>query len=214
MLPPNLGAPGGWRGAGPLFARVQEDVGPRTSAQASLQAVRHRVAAAGVVLAGVAAAARPRTATRRQSRKKPSSGVNISKTIKPEITGRPKRHNLDSVLALAWIDVQLKLTLHGTSNPRSFMWDREIAFFGQSNVGKSSLLNFLCQRKKLSTISKRPGHTKLIHHFLCERSFYLVDMPGIGYAEGKGSELKQMDKIVTAYVRHRQMPGLGSSPTD
>eukprot|EP00913_Durusdinium_trenchii_P014794 g13874.t1 len=60
----------------------------------------------------------------------------------------------------------------------------EFAFFGQSNVGKSTMLNFLCNRKKLSTISKHPGHTKLIHHFLCEKSFYLVDLPGTGDAEG------------------------------
>ncbi|CAJ1334643.1 unnamed protein product, partial [Effrenium voratum] len=43
----------------------------------------------------------------------------------------------------------------------------EFAFFGQSNVGKSSLLNFLCNRRKITTISKNPGHTKLIHHILC-----------------------------------------------
>lgn len=79
----------------------------------------------------------------------------------------------------------------------------EFAFFGQSNVGKSSMLNFLCNRRKLSTISKHPGHTKLIHHFLCENSFYLVDLPGTGQAKGAGRELKQMTKIVTAYVRHR-----------
>ncbi|OLQ00313.1 putative GTP-binding protein EngB [Symbiodinium microadriaticum] len=189
MLPPTRGAPGGWRGAGPLIARLQEDVGPRTSANVSLQTVRRRVAAAGVVLAGVAAAARPRTATRRQARKRPrSSAVSISKKIKPEITD---------------IDDPVRAFFYSQCPPEDER-KPEIAFFGQSNVGKSSLLNFLCQRKKLTTISKRPGHTKLIHHFLCERSFYLVDMPGIGYAEGKGSELKQMDKIVTAYVRHRQ----------
>eukprot|EP00931_Biecheleriopsis_adriatica_P119600 TRINITY_DN94824_c0_g1_i1.p1 TRINITY_DN94824_c0_g1~~TRINITY_DN94824_c0_g1_i1.p1 ORF type:complete len:347 (-),score=51.16 TRINITY_DN94824_c0_g1_i1:9-926(-) len=80
----------------------------------------------------------------------------------------------------------------------------EIAFFGQSNVGKSSLINALCGKRVLSTTSKHPGHTKLIHHFLCENSFYLVDLPGTGYAEGKGRQLKQMSNIVAAYVRHRE----------
>lgn len=80
----------------------------------------------------------------------------------------------------------------------------EIAVFGESNVGKSSMVNFLCGRKLLSTISKRPGHTKLIHHFLIDKSWYLVDLPGIGYAEGRGNQLKQMSKIVAAYVRHRE----------
>ncbi|CAE8742648.1 unnamed protein product [Polarella glacialis] len=79
----------------------------------------------------------------------------------------------------------------------------EIAVFGRSNVGKSSMINFLCGRTLLSTISKHPGHTKLIHHFLIDKSWYLVDLPGIGFAEGSGRQLKQMDKIVSAYVRHR-----------
>ncbi|CAE7219810.1 engB, partial [Symbiodinium necroappetens] len=96
-----------------------------------------------------------------------SSAVSISKKIKPEITD---------------IDDPVRAFFYSQCPPEDER-KPEIAFFGQSNVGKSSLLNFLCQRKKLTTISKRPGHTKLIHHFLCERSFYLVDMPGIGYAE-------------------------------
>jgi len=79
----------------------------------------------------------------------------------------------------------------------------EIAVFGRSNVGKSSLINFLTGRKLLSTISKRPGHTKLIHHFMVDKSWYLVDLPGIGFAEGKGRQLKSMNRIVAAYVRHR-----------
>ncbi|CAE7246385.1 engB [Symbiodinium natans] len=140
---------------------------------------------AGAVLVGAAAAIRPRRSnTQRQARR---HGVRLS-NIKPEI-----RDIGDPVRAFYY-----------SQCPPEDYQKPEIAFFGQSNVGKSSLLNFLCNRKKLSTISKKPGHTKLIHHFLCEHSFYLVDMPGIGFAEGRGKELKQMDKIVTAYVRHRQ----------
>jgi len=79
----------------------------------------------------------------------------------------------------------------------------EIAVFGRSNVGKSSLINFMTGRKMLSTTSKHPGHTKLCHHFLIDDSWYLVDLPGIGYAEGSLKTLKSMDRIVNAYVRHR-----------
>jgi len=79
----------------------------------------------------------------------------------------------------------------------------EIAVFGRSNVGKSSLINYLCDKKLLATISNRPGHTKLIQHFLVDKTWYLVDLPGVGFAEGKGKQLKAMDRIVTAYVRHR-----------
>lgn len=79
----------------------------------------------------------------------------------------------------------------------------EIAVFGISNVGKSSFINFLCNRKLLSTVSKHPGHTRLIHHFLIDKSWYLVDLPGIGHAEAPGKTLKSMDKMIASYVRHR-----------
>jgi len=128
---------------------------------------------------------------------------------------RRKRHGATRVkvsrAVVKYSDIRPEIYRIGEAQ-RSFFYSQcppedpqkpEFAFFGQSNVGKSSMLNFLCNRKKLSTISKHPGHTKLIHHFLCEKGFYLVDLPGIGRAEGKGRQLKQMGKIVTAYVRHR-----------
>ncbi|MBN4054320.1 YihA family ribosome biogenesis GTP-binding protein [Nitrospira defluvii] len=58
----------------------------------------------------------------------------------------------------------------------------EIAVIGRSNVGKSSLINFLVGRKKAAYVSKTPGKTQLIHFFLINRAFYLVDLPGYGYA--------------------------------
>lgn len=79
----------------------------------------------------------------------------------------------------------------------------EISVFGRSNVGKSSLVNFLCNRKLLSTVSKKPGHTKLIHHFLVDQSWYLVDLPGVGFMNASGDEKQAMSRIVAAYVRHR-----------
>jgi GTP-binding protein len=79
----------------------------------------------------------------------------------------------------------------------------EIAVFGISNVGKSSFINYFCNRRLLSTVSKHPGHTRLIHHFLIDRSWYLVDLPGVGFADAPGKVLKSMDKMITAYLRHR-----------
>ena len=58
----------------------------------------------------------------------------------------------------------------------------EYAFIGRSNVGKSSLINMLCNRKKLAKTSSRPGKTQLINHFLINKKWYLVDLPGYGYA--------------------------------
>ena len=58
----------------------------------------------------------------------------------------------------------------------------EYAFIGRSNVGKSSLINMLCNRKKLAKTSSRPGKTQLINHFLINKQWHLVDLPGYGYA--------------------------------
>ena len=58
----------------------------------------------------------------------------------------------------------------------------EYAFIGRSNVGKSSLINFITDRQQLAKISKKPGKTQLINHFLINKKWYLVDLPGYGYA--------------------------------
>lgn len=79
----------------------------------------------------------------------------------------------------------------------------EFAIFGRSNVGKSSLINFICERKLVASVSKRPGHTQFIHHYLMNHDWYLVDLPGVGYADLEGKKLKTMGRMVTAYVRHR-----------
>ena len=65
-------------------------------------------------------------------------------------------------------------------NPRKLP---EFAFIGRSNVGKSSLINMLCDNSKLAMTSSTPGKTKLINHFLINDSWYLVDLPGYGYAK-------------------------------
>ena len=64
----------------------------------------------------------------------------------------------------------------------------EYAFIGRSNVGKSSLINYLTNRKKLAKVSVKPGKTKLINHFLINRSWYLVDLPGYGWAKVSKTE--------------------------
>lgn len=80
----------------------------------------------------------------------------------------------------------------------------EYAFIGRSNVGKSSLINMLCGRKKLALTSARPGKTMLINHFLINNSWYIVDLPGYGYARRSKTDIAQLSTIINNYVCHRQ----------
>lgn len=80
----------------------------------------------------------------------------------------------------------------------------EYAFIGRSNVGKSSLINMLMQRKKLAKTSGRPGKTQLINHFLVNKNWYLVDLPGYGYARVSKSSKKVFQKFITNYFQKRE----------
>ena len=80
----------------------------------------------------------------------------------------------------------------------------EYAFIGRSNVGKSSLINMLMQRKSLAKTSGRPGKTQLINHFLVNDRWYLVDLPGYGYARVSKSAKKVFQKFITQYFQKRQ----------
>lgn len=80
----------------------------------------------------------------------------------------------------------------------------EYAFIGRSNVGKSSLINKLCDKKKLAKTSGRPGKTQLINHFLINDNWFLVDLPGYGYAKTSKSQRKQLSRIIDEYLRKRQ----------
>ena len=80
----------------------------------------------------------------------------------------------------------------------------EYAFIGRSNVGKSSLINMLCNRKKLAKTSSRPGKTKLINHFLINKEWHLVDLPGYGYARASKTEKKTFQKFIIDYLNKRQ----------
>lgn len=80
----------------------------------------------------------------------------------------------------------------------------EYAFIGRSNVGKSSLINMLMLRKNLAKTSGRPGKTQLINHFLINKNWYLVDLPGYGYARVSKSSKKTFQKFITNYFELRE----------
>ena len=80
----------------------------------------------------------------------------------------------------------------------------EYAFIGRSNVGKSSLINMLTDRKSLAKTSGRPGKTQLINHFIVNDNWYLVDLPGYGYARVSKSTKKVFQKFITAYFEKRK----------
>lgn len=77
---------------------------------------------------------------------------------------------------------------------------RDVAFIGRSNVGKSSLINMLTRHKGLAKVSATPGKTRLINHFLINDDWYLVDLPGYGYARTSKSVRGGFAKIITDYV--------------
>lgn len=80
----------------------------------------------------------------------------------------------------------------------------EYAFIGRSNVGKSSLINMICDRHGLAKISSAPGKTKLINHFLINKEWYLVDLPGYGYAKISQTERSRWEKMIQDYLRKRE----------
>ncbi len=80
----------------------------------------------------------------------------------------------------------------------------EYAFIGRSNVGKSSLINMLVQRKGLAKTSQTPGKTQLINHFLINENWQLVDLPGYGYARTSKSNRGEWSKFISYYLRNRE----------
>lgn len=80
----------------------------------------------------------------------------------------------------------------------------EYAFIGRSNVGKSSLINMLIERKKLAKISSTPGKTQLINHFIINDSWYLVDLPGFGYAKTSKVNRSNWSKMSSNYLLNRK----------
>ena len=80
----------------------------------------------------------------------------------------------------------------------------EYAFIGRSNVGKSSLINMLCNNKKLAKTSATPGKTLLINHFVINKEWYLVDLPGYGFAKRSKTEIKKLDQMIRGYILQRE----------
>ncbi|MDE6564295.1 MAG: ribosome biogenesis GTP-binding protein YihA/YsxC [Muribaculaceae bacterium] len=80
----------------------------------------------------------------------------------------------------------------------------EYAFIGRSNVGKSSLINMLTGKKNLAMTSSTPGKTMLINHFLVDESWYIVDLPGYGYARRSKADRQRLEGIIKGYILGRE----------
>ena len=79
----------------------------------------------------------------------------------------------------------------------------EYAFIGRSNVGKSSLINMLTNNRKLAKTSSTPGKTLLINHFIINKEWYLVDLPGYGFAKRSKKEIDKLDQMIRGYILQR-----------
>lgn len=80
----------------------------------------------------------------------------------------------------------------------------EFAFIGRSNVGKSSLINMLTRYSKLAMTSSMPGKTLLVNHFIVDGSWYLVDLPGYGYAKRSKSQVERLEEMISGYILDRE----------
>lgn len=80
----------------------------------------------------------------------------------------------------------------------------EVAFIGRSNVGKSSLINMLLNRKDLAHTSSQPGKTQTVNHYLINSSWYLVDLPGYGFAKVSRTTRESWEKLLNAYLKLRE----------
>lgn len=80
----------------------------------------------------------------------------------------------------------------------------EYAFIGRSNVGKSSLINLLCNHKGLAKTSATPGKTLLINHFIINNEWYLVDLPGYGYAKRSKTVQQKLEHMISSYILQRE----------
>ena len=104
--------------------------------------------------------------------------------------------------------MEIKTAEFTLSSPRESMCPKdtkpEYAFIGRSNVGKSSLINMLARNKKLAKTSSTPGKTLLINHFLINREWYLVDLPGYGFAKRSKTEIAKLDQMIRGYILERE----------
>lgn len=105
-------------------------------------------------------------------------------------------------------DMEITLSQYSVSSPNVLLCPKdtkpEYAFIGRSNVGKSSLINMLCNHKGLAKTSSTPGKTLLINYFIINKSWYLVDLPGYGFAKRSKTVQDQIEKMIRGYILQRQ----------
>lgn len=104
--------------------------------------------------------------------------------------------------------MEIKTCFFKLSSPRESMCPKdnkpEYAFIGRSNVGKSSLINMLCNHKGLAKTSSTPGKTLLINHFIINNEWYLVDLPGYGFAKRSKRMQQQLEQMIAGYILQRK----------
>ncbi len=104
--------------------------------------------------------------------------------------------------------MQIKTAKFISSSPRADMCPKtsepEYAFIGRSNVGKSSLINMLTNHNKLALTSSTPGKTMLVNHFLINEEWYIVDLPGYGFAQRGKREMDKLKNLINHYVLERK----------
>lgn len=111
-------------------------------------------------------------------------------------------------LALLFFSMQIKNAEYVISSPdieQCPVADKpEYAFIGRSNVGKSSVINMLCDNQKLAKTSGTPGKTQLINHFIVNKEWYLVDLPGYGFAKVSQNARNRWEQMIETYLRKRE----------
>ena len=104
--------------------------------------------------------------------------------------------------------MDIKTAEFSISSPMASMCPKdtkaEYAFIGRSNVGKSSLINMLCRNRKLAKTSSTPGKTLLINHFIINKEWYLVDLPGYGFAKRSKKEVQRLEQMIRGYILERE----------
>ena len=104
--------------------------------------------------------------------------------------------------------MEIKTAEYVVSSPTVAMCPKdtkpEYAFIGRSNVGKSSLINMLSGNKRLAKTSSTPGKTMLINHFIINKEWYLVDLPGYGFAKRSKSEVQKLQQMINGYLLQRE----------
>ena len=109
------------------------------------------------------------------------------------------------------INVQKAEFIRSAASPKDFRRDAlpQVAFAGRSNVGKSSVINRLLNRKNFARVGAAPGKTTHINYFLIDRSFYLVDLPGYGYAKVSKAERDRWGKLMELWFADNELMTLG-----